>query len=102
MASGLFGQASLTAATDTTVFTIAVTPTVFNVNIVNTTGSPVGINLAVASSATPTAGEYLEFQTVIPANGVLERGGIVSTAGERVVAYANAAGVSVNVYGYEG
>jgi hypothetical protein len=44
----------------------------------------------------------LEFETVIPPNSVLERGGIVATAGKLVVAYASVAGVSVNVYGYEG
>ena len=102
MASGTLGQASLTAATNTTVYTAAATPSTFNVNMVNTTGAPVGVNLAIAALSTPTAGEYLEYQTVIPANGVLERGGIVATSGKRVVAYANASGVSVNVYGYEG
>jgi hypothetical protein len=102
MASGTLGQASLTAATNTTVYTAAATPTTFNVNMVNTTGAPVGVNLAIAAVSTPTASEYLEFQTVIPAGGVLERGGIVATSGKLVVAFANTAGVSVNVYGYEG
>jgi hypothetical protein len=102
MASGTLGQANLSAATNTTVYTVGTTPTVFNVNIVNTAGAPVSVNLAVAASSTPSAGEYLEFQTVIPAGGVLERGGIVATAGKLVVAYATFAGVSVNVYGYEG
>lgn len=102
MASGTLGQASLTALTNTTVYTAAVTPSVFSVNITNTTGAPVGVNLAIAAGATPSAGEYMEYQAVIPAGGVLERGGIVATSGKRVVAYANASGVSVNVYGYEG
>lgn len=102
MASGTLGQASLSAATNTTVYTVGTTPTVFNVNMVNTTATPVGINLAVAASATPLAAEYLEYQTVIPAGGVLERGGIVATASKLVVAFSNTAGVSVNVYGYEG
>lgn len=102
MASGTLGQASLSAATNTTVYTVGTTPTVFNVNMVNTTGSPVAVNLAVAASSTPSAGEYIEFQAIIPANGVLERGGIVATAGKLVVAFASFAGVSINIYGYEG
>jgi len=102
MASGTLGQANLTAATNTNCYTVGSTPTVFNVNIVNTNSTPVAVNLAVAASTTPSAGEYLEYQTVIPANGVLERGGIVGTASKQVVAYANTSGVSVNVYGYEG
>lgn len=101
MASGTLGQASLSATTNTTVYTVGATPSVFNVNFTNTTGSPIGVNLAIAASSTPTAGEYLEYQTVIPANGILERGGIVATSGKLVVAYANASGISVNVYGYE-
>lgn len=102
MASGTLGQASLAAITNTTVYTVGATPSVFNVSINNTSGYPVAVNLAIATASTPTAAEYLEFETVIPPNSVLERGGIVATSGKLVVAYASVAGVSVNVYGYEG
>lgn len=102
MASGTLGQASLAATTNTTVYTAASTPTTFNVSMTNTTGLSIAVNLAIASSATPVAGEYIEFQTILPPYGVLDRGGLVCTAGKRVVAYATLAGVNVNVYGYEG
>lgn len=102
MASGTLGQASLAANTNTTVYTVGATPSVFNVSMTNSTGFPVAVNLAIAAAATPAASEYLEYQTVIPGNSVLERGGLVATAGQLVVAYASLAGVSVNVYGYEG
>ena len=102
MASGTLGQASLAAATNTTVYTAAATPTTFNVSMTNSSGFPVAVNLAVAAAATPAASEYLEYQTVIPGNSVLERGGLVATSGKLIVAYANNTGVSVNVYGYEG
>ena len=102
MASGTLGQAALVAATNTTVYTVAATPSVFNVSMVNTTALSIAVNLAIAAAATPTTAEYLEFQTVIPPNGVLERGGIVATTGKRVVAFATSAGITVNVYGYEG
>jgi len=102
MASGTLGQAALTAATNTTVYTVAATPSVFNVSMVNTTALSIAVNLAIAAAATPTTAEYLEYQTVIPPNGVLERGGIVSTTGKLVVAFATSAGITVNVYGYEG
>jgi len=102
MASGTLGQASLAATTNTTVYTVGATPSVFNVSMNNTTGFPAAVNLAIATASTPTAAEYLEFETVIPPNSVLERGGIVATSGKLVVAYASVAGVSVNVYGYEG
>lgn len=102
MASGTLGQASLAANTNTTLVTLTATPTVFNVSMTNSTGFPIAVNLAIAASATPAASEYLEYQTVIPGNSSLERGGLVATAGKLVVAYASLAGVSVNVYGYEG
>lgn len=102
MASGTLGQASLAASTNTTVYTAASTPTTFNVSMTNTTGSIITVNLAIAASATPAAGEYLEYQTAIPPFSVLERGGLVCTSGKRVVAYASLAGINVNVYGYEG
>lgn len=102
MASGTLGQASLAAATNTTVYTATSTPTTFNVSMTNTTGYSIAVNLAIAAASTPTAGEYIEYQTVLPPGGVLERGGLVCTSGKLIVAYATSAGVSVNVYGYEG
>jgi hypothetical protein len=102
MASGTLGQSSLTAATNTTVYTAAATPTTFNVSMTNSSGFPVAVNLAVAAASTPVVGEYLEYQTVIPGNSVLERGGLVATSGKLIVAYATVSGVNVNVYGYEG
>ena len=102
MASGTLGQASLAATTNTTVYTVGATPSVFNVIFNNATAYTAVINLSISATATPAAGEYLEYQYVLPAGGVLERGGIVATSGKRVVAYSTAAGVNVNVYGYEG
>jgi hypothetical protein len=102
MASGTLGQASLAAATNTTVYTVGATPTVLNAEMVNTTGYMVAVNLSVSASATPAASEYLEYQTIIPAYGVLERGGIVATSGKLIVAFSTVAGVAVNIYGYEG
>lgn len=102
MASGTLGQANLAATTNTTVYTATATPTTFNVSMTNSTGFPVAVNLAIAAAATPADSEYVEYQTVIPGNSVLERGGLVATAGKLIVAYASNTGVSVNIYGYEG
>jgi hypothetical protein len=102
MASGTLGQASLTAATNTAVYTAGATPSTFNVSMTNTTGFPVAVNLSISATSTPAAGEYIEYQTIIPGNGVLERGGLVATSGKVVVAYATLAGINVNIYGYEG
>ena len=52
-------------------------------------------------SATPVASEFLEYDTPIVGNGVLERGGIVAQAGELVVVYNAMPGLNFTVYGYE-
>lgn len=102
MATGILGQAAPAASTDTTVYTVpAATVGVVTISIVNTTTSPIALRLAIASLATPVAAEFIEYDTVIPANGFLERAGIVMNATEKVVVNATSAGLSVSVYGYE-
>ena len=102
MASGTLGQAALSAATYTTVYTAANSPTTFNVSMVNTTGVPIAVQLAISAANPPVAGEYLEYNTIIPGNSVLERGGLVATAGKLIIGYAVSTGIQMNVYGYEG
>ena len=102
MASGTLGQAAPSASTNTTVYTVPVGKiAVFNVSFVNRGTSTVFVRLAVAAVAAPVNSEYLEYDAPIPPSGVLERAGIVATAGKLLVAYANTADTSVNIYGYE-
>lgn len=102
MATGVLGQAAPAATTNTTVYTVpAATVAVATVSISNTTVSPIAVRLAVASSGTPTTSEFIEYDTIIAANGVLERSGIVMNPSEAVVVFASAAGLAVSVYGYE-
>lgn len=102
MSGKILGQAAPAAVTNTTVYTVPVSlSAVFNVSIVNTVGTPAMVRLAIAAAATPTSSEFLEYDTLLPPSGVLERGGLVANAGERVVVFSSIAGVSVSVYGYE-
>jgi hypothetical protein len=102
MATGILGQASPAATTNTTVYTVPASKVgTFNVSIVNTSSSITTVRLAIASTGTPTTAEYLEYDVALPPNGVLERTGIVAQATENVVVYASATGLSVSVYGYE-
>ena len=102
MATGILGQAAPAATTNTVVYTVpALTVTVATISIVNTTTSSIVVRLAIASSGTPTTSEYIEYDTIIAANGVLERSGIVINATKAVVVFGSAAGLSVSVYGYE-
>ena len=103
MASGVLGQSSLSATTLTTVYTVpASTLAVVNINVINrSTSAPVDVRVALASTATPDTGEYIEFDATIPARGVLERTGIALQATKKVVVYASTANCSANVYGLE-
>lgn len=103
MATGILGQAAPAAITNTTVYTVPVSKVgTFNISVTNTIpGSIINCRIALAATGTPSTSEYIEYDTPIPAFGVLERGGIVANAGKNVVVYASLAGLSVTVYGYE-
>ena len=103
MASGTLGQSAPSAVTNTTVYTVPATKVAtFNINICNRSYvTAVLVRIAVAASGTPSNSEYIEYEASIPPNGVLERTGIVATAGKLVVVFASTADTSVNVYGFE-
>ncbi len=103
MASGILGQAALSATTLTTVYTVpASTLAVVNLNVVNRSPSASAqVRVALAATATPQTSEWIEFDATIPVSGVLERTGIALHAGEKVVLYSSTANCSVSVYGLE-
>jgi hypothetical protein len=102
MATGILGQAALSAATNTTIYTVtATTFTVMSVSIVNRGSTVASVRVALAAAATPTAAEWIEFDAQIGPNGVLERTGIMMNAGRLLVVYANTANVSVTAFGIE-
>ncbi|MBW4056700.1 MAG: hypothetical protein HIU83_15130 [Proteobacteria bacterium] len=101
MASGLLGKAALTAATNTSIYTVpAATVATVNVNMVNTSAASIAVRLSIGT-AVPATADYIEYDTIIPANGVLERSGLVMSTAEVLVARAEAAGISIRVYGFE-
>jgi len=102
MASGRLGKADLTAATLTTVYTTPVdTFTVATVSFCNRGNQAVTVRLAVADAATPDNSEYVEYETEILSHGVLERTGLVLSAGQLLVARSSGANVSAVVSGIE-
>ncbi len=105
MPTGRLGTANITTTADTTVYTVpASTFSVVSVNIANRSSSAAAsIRIAVASSATPTVAEYIEYDSQLVANGVLERTGIVMDAGKIIVVQTPTATptLSVVVYGIE-
>lgn len=102
MATGILGQSAPSAATYTTLYTVPVSKTAtFNVSVANTTTGTITARIAIATTGTPATSEFIEYDTPIVANGVLERGGIVANAGENVVVYSTVSGLSFTAYGYE-
>lgn len=105
MPTGRLGTANITTTADTTVYTVpASTFSVVSVNVVNRSSSATAnIRIAVASTATPTVAEYIEYDSQLVANGVLERTGIVMDAGKIIVVQTPTATptLSVVVYGIE-
>lgn len=102
MATGRLGTADLSAATLTTVYTVpATTFTVATVSVVNRGASAATIRIALASSATPTDAEWLEYDVSLSAKGVLERTGIVMDTGKLLVVRSSAVSVNAVVYGIE-
>jgi hypothetical protein len=105
MATGRLGAFNITTTADTTVYTVpSATFSVVSVNICNRNSStPASIRLAVAALATPTVAEYIEYDSSLVANGVLERTGIVMKTGDLLV-FSTPTGtptLSVVVYGIE-
>ena len=102
MATGRLGTADLAAATNTTLYTCPVdTFAVLTVSICNRGATAISVRIAVCDTATPANAEFLEFDTSLSANGVLERTGIVVDAGKLVVVRSSATSVNAVAYGIE-
>jgi len=99
--SGRLSKANLAVNTNTELYTVPFSRiTTANITLCNRTGAAIPVRIAVRSGTLNNA-DYIEYDTPIPAHGVLERSGIVMSAGETIVAYASAAGISIRVHGFE-
>jgi hypothetical protein len=102
MASGRLGAENLLADTNTTLYTVPTsTFAITSVSIVNRGNQAISIRLAVADLDTPTAAEYIEYETEIMPKGVLERTGIALGAGQKLVVRSSAANTTAVAFGVE-
>ena len=107
MANGILGSADLAATTYTGIYLVPEeTFSVVTVSICNKTSSSITVRLAIAKTdptgaTIPAADDYLEYETEILPNGVLERTGIVVDASRQIYARSSSANTAVMVYGIE-
>jgi len=104
MATGRLGAANLVGAANTILYTApATTLATVNVNICNRTASTVLVRVAVLSGAigTLTTADYIEYDVILSANGVLERTGIVVSNGNSIMVYSDTSNVSATCWGFE-
>lgn len=101
MASGTLGSADLTAATNTTLYSVtAGQVSTFTVAFCNRNSSPVKVRVSIGSAA-PANKDFLVYDRTIPANGEFERTGLTASAGDVVVVRSDKAGVSARAFGFE-
>jgi hypothetical protein len=103
MATGRLGAQDLPAGgTGTVLYQCpADTFAVVTVNMVNRTAGDVSVRIAVSASPTPLDSEFVEYDSTIIPNGVLERTGFVLDAAKYVIVRASGTGVSAVCFGIE-
>ncbi len=104
MASGVYAKVDVSSAST---WTTVVAPPAAGVKVTtatlcNRTGSSLKVRLALAATTSVTDSDVIEYDTTIPANGVLERTGIVLDTSNGLQVYASAAGLTAIAYGIDG
>jgi len=104
MATGRLGALNLVGAANTILYSApASTLATVNLNICNRTAANVLIRVAVLTGAIGTlaTADYIEYDVILSANGVLERTGIVVSNGNSIMVYSDTSNVSATCWGFE-
>lgn len=103
MPFGIIGAATLPAAAEQEIFVGPQgTITACTVSFANAGAATAVVTLkAVAPGITDAGGKFIEPRVSLSPGQVLERGGIIIAAGQKIVAMANVSGVDVVVWGVE-
>lgn len=99
MASGRIATVDMPAGVNTVIYTMpSGTIQVLTIGVCNRNTSDVKIRLAFTNGGELTDADYLEYDTLVRANGVFERTGI-ALAGEQVlIGYSDTANVSFAIW----
>ena len=102
MATGILGTADLQSASNTSIYVVPnETFAVVTVNICNRNNADTAIRISISDTSSPDSAGFIEYDTTLSANGVLERSGIVLDAGKNIVVYSDDSNVSAVAYGIE-
>ncbi len=102
MASGVYGKSDLTATTWTEIVAPPVSGVkVTTLNVVNRSDANRKVRVALSADTTVTDEEYIEYNVTLPANGVLERTGIVCSSNNGLYVWADGASVTAVAYGMD-
>lgn len=102
--NGTLGKAALTANTYHKLFTVSNSHVAtFNVAVVNRADDVAKVRIAISSEdSTPGNEDFIEYDVKLPAAGsVLERTGLVASAGESVFVYGDTGNLSARAFGFE-
>ncbi len=101
--TGVFGSLNPASNTDTTLFTVPSGKKITaNLSVCNRGKGLAKVSVALCDSDNPTLADYIEYECVIPANGVLERSALVLQNNKKIVVKATTENVSFVLYGLEG
>ena len=100
MPSGRIATVDMPAGVNTVIYTMPTgTIQVLTIGVCNRNNSDVKIRLAFTDGATePAKADYLEYDTIIRANGVFERTGITLNGEQVLIGYSNIKNVSFAVW----
>ena len=103
MASGILGQTDITSTnTDTSIYTVPASKTAsLTLSLVNRGSASAAIRVGLCESGTIGNAEFIEYETILPPKGVLERTGIVMQATKQLVVRTDTANISASAYGFE-
>lgn len=103
MAAGRLGVSNPTALTDTLVYTVPTGKIAsINIAVVNTGLVPEKVTIWISDSTSTNNAKLIEYMvSVAGSGGVLEREGLLLTAGERVFVRTSSGTFAIRVHGFE-
>jgi len=99
--NGRLGTADLVAGVSQDVYSCPAGYAVATVTVVNRAITECNIKIAVSSSVSPNPEDYIEWQTVIPGKGHIERTGVSLEAGKSIIVESDSDNVNCVVWGSE-